>query len=67
MAVPERVYIPHVAADGSSKQHQRGQGQALSLLVGNNIMLLVRPKHDVKLTESWEAVFFFFQYRQGAL
>lgn len=66
MAVPERVYVPHVAADGSSEQHQRGQGQALSLLVGNNIMLLGRLKPDIKLAESCEAVCF-FQYQEGAL
>lgn len=36
MAVPEWVYIPHMASDGSSQQYQRRQRQALSLLVGNN-------------------------------
>lgn len=40
MAVPEWVYIPHMAPDGSAQQYQCRQGQALSLLVGiNNIML----------------------------
>lgn len=34
MAVPEWVYVPHMAAHGSSQQHQCRQRQALPVLVG---------------------------------
>lgn len=36
MAVPERIYIPHVDPNGPFKQPQRGQRQALSILVGGS-------------------------------
>lgn len=41
MALSERVYIPHMAAHGSTQQHQRGQRQALPVLVGKNTFYLI--------------------------
>lgn len=39
MAIPEWVYIPHMAPHGSSQQHQCRQRQALSVLVGNDTII----------------------------
>ena len=33
MALPEWLYLPHLAAHGPAQQHQHRQGQALPLLV----------------------------------
>lgn len=44
MAISEWIYISHVAANGSSEQHQCGQRQALPLLVGT-----VGPNSMLKL------------------
>lgn len=39
MAIPEWIYIPHMAPHGSSQQHQCRQRQALPVLVGINTIL----------------------------
>lgn len=49
MAVPEWIHIPHMDPNGSSKQHQRRQRQALSILVGNRNTQVAKPEKYVQI------------------